>query len=101
MHDKVLALLGLAQRARFIASGNFQVEEAVAKRKAKLVLIAEDAAANTRDGLEKITYHYGIPAITYGTKETLGHSIGKEDRSCVAVLDEGFAAKIRDLTVTQ
>lgn len=101
MRDRILALLGIAQKARAIASGNFLVEQAVSKRTAKLVIIAEDASANTRDGLEKITYYYKVPVLTYGTKETLGHAIGQSERSCVALLDEGFAAKIRSQYMTE
>ena len=101
MHDKLLALLGIAQKARFLTAGVFLTEQAVAKGKARLVIIATDASANTRDGIEKIAYHYEVPVIYYGTKETLGHAIGKEERSCVAVLDEGFARKILAMTETK
>ena len=97
MRDRVLSLLGLAQKARAVVSGNFLVEQAVAKRTAKLIIIAGDAASNTRDGLEKITFHYKVPVLYYGTKETLGHALGHSERSCAAVLDEGFAKKLREL----
>ena len=101
MRDRILALIGIAQKARAVASGNFLTEQAVAKGSAKLVIIAEDASANTRDGLEKITFYYKVPVLTYGTKETLGHAIGQSERSCVAILDEGFAAKVRSLYTTE
>ena len=92
MRDRVLSLLGLAQKARALASGNFLVEQAVAKRTARLIIIAEDAASNTRDGLEKITFHYKVPVLYYGSKETLGHAIGKQERVTAAILSEGLAA---------
>ena len=95
MRDRILALLGIAQKARAVASGSFLTEQAVAKQTAKLVIIASDASANTRDSLEKITYYYKVPVLVYGTKETLGHAIGQSERSCVALLDAGFASKIR------
>ncbi len=97
MRDRVLSLLGLAQKARALASGNFLVEQAVAKRTARLIIIAVDAASNTRDGLEKITFHYKVPVLYYGSKETLGHALGQSERSCVAILDEGFAKKLKSL----
>lgn len=97
MNDRVLALLGIAKKARAVTSGNFLTEQAVSKGTAKLVIIADDAASNTRDGIEKITYHYQVPVLYYGTKETLGHAIGQNERSCVAVLDDGLANKLRQL----
>jgi len=44
--DKVLNLLGLAQRAGKLSSGDFIVEKAMKKKTPKLVLLAGDCAAN-------------------------------------------------------
>ena len=44
--DKVLNLLGLAQRAGKLCSGDFIVEKAMKKKTPKLVLLAGDCAAN-------------------------------------------------------
>ena len=68
MNDRVLALLGIAKKARAVTSGNFLTEQAVSKGTAKLVIIADDAASNTRDGIEKITYHYQGPVLYYGSQ---------------------------------
>ena len=76
MHDKLLALLGIAQKARFLTAGVFLTEQAVAKGKARLVIIATDASANTRDGIEKIAYHYEVPVIYYG--HSMGSFIARE-----------------------
>ena len=67
MNDRVLALLGIAKKARAVTSGNFLTEQAVSKGTAKLVIIADDAASNTRDGIEKITYHYQVPVLYSNT----------------------------------
>lgn len=94
MQDRVLQQLGLAARAGRIAAGGFSAEEAVKSRKARLVLIAEDAKANTvKKFTDKCTF-YKIPFRFYGTKEALGHAVGREERACVAVIDRGFAESI-------
>lgn len=94
MQDRVFSLLGLAAKAGKVAAGGFSAEEAVKSRKARLVLIAEDAQANTvKKFTDKCTF-YKIPFRFYGTKETLGHSVGRESRACVAVTDRGFADSI-------
>ena len=71
--------------------------EAIKEHKARLVIIASDASGNTRDNISNKTTFYKVPLCFYGTKETIGHAIGKADRSCVAVLDRGFADSIRKL----
>ena len=97
MQDRVLMQLGLAARAGRVAAGGFSAEEAVKSRKARLVLIAEDAKTNTaKKFTDKCTF-YKIPFRFYGTKEALGHAIGKGERSCIAVTDRGLADNIDKL----
>ena len=48
MNDKVISLLGLAERAGKIASGEFAAEKAVKIGKARLIIVAEDASDNTK-----------------------------------------------------
>lgn len=92
--DKVLSLLGLSARAGKIASGEFAAETAVKSGKAALVIVAEDASANTKKLFHDKCSFYEVPVFDYGTKETLGHAIGKELRASVAVLDNGLANAI-------
>lgn len=44
--DKILNLLGLAQRAGKVISGDFIVEKAMKRKEPKLVLLAGDCASN-------------------------------------------------------
>lgn len=93
--DKVLSMLGLAARSRNVASGGFATEEAVKRGKAYLVIIAEDASDNSKKKYGNMCEFYEVPCEIYSVKETLGHAIGKEERTCLAVTDEGFADSIR------
>ena len=92
--DRVLSLLGITQKAGKLVSGSFMCEDAVKNRKAKLVIIAEDAQKNTVGTIGNKCKYYNIPFRFYGTKEALGHAIGKGERSCVAVTDQGLANSI-------
>jgi ribosomal protein L7Ae-like RNA K-turn-binding protein len=92
---KVLNLLGLAQKAGLCASGTFMVEKSLANGKAKVVLIASDASANTRQKfLSKSTY-YGVPAYVAFDSDQIGHAIGKEFRVVLSVNQEGMAGAIK------
>ena len=92
--NKVLSMLGLAMRGRNLVSGEFQTEDAVKTGKAMLVNIAEDASANTKKLFHNKCSYYEVPVYEFGTKEELGHSIGKDFRSSVGVCDAGLADAI-------
>ena len=92
--NKVLSMLGLAMRGRNLVSGEFQTEDAVKTGKAMLVIIAEDASANTKKLFHNKCSYYEVPVYEFGTKEELGHSIGKDFRSSVGVCDAGLADAI-------
>lgn len=96
--QRVIHMLGLATKAGKTKSGTFLTEDAVRARKARLVLIAEDAEANTRKTLEDKCRSYHVPIAYAGTKEQLGQAMGKGIRSCAAILDPGFAQSISKLT---
>lgn len=93
--DKVLSMLGLAARSRNVVSGGFATEAAVKSGKARLVIIAEDASGNTRKKYDNMCNYYKVPCAVYGTKDVVGHSMGREERSVLAVTDEGFANSIQ------
>ena len=82
--DRILSMIGLATRAGAVTSGEFSVDKAIKAGKARLVIIADDASDRT---------------------ETLGHSMGKQFRASLAILDTGFAdsllKKCRELSDSQ
>jgi len=95
--DKILSLLGIARKAGAVVSGEFSTEKAVKEKRALLVLVAEDASDNTKKLFSDKCRFYGIPEKEYGTKETLGHALGEELRSSLAVCDRGLASAIEKL----
>lgn len=92
--SKVLSMMGLATKARKTASGEFSVEKAVKEGRAYLVVVAEDASDNTKKKFSNMCHFYQVPVYYYGEKAVLGHSMGKEQRSSMAFLDEGFAKSV-------
>ena len=92
--DKILSLLGLAMKAGKCASGGFQTDNAIKAGTAKLCIAAEDASERTVKQYRDACAFYHVPVVIYGTKDLLGHAMGQELRSGMAVLDEGFAEAI-------
>lgn len=93
--NKVLSLIGLATKAGKTASGEFLTEREVKSGKAALVIVAGDASENTKKKFRNMCDYYKVPIYFYEDKDTLGHAMGKQFRSSLAVLDEGFAKGIR------
>ena len=87
-------LLGLCAKSRNLVSGEFAAENAVKDGSAWLVIVATDASQNTKKLFHDKCSFYEVPYFEYGTKESLGHTIGKEMRASIAVLDENFAKAI-------
>ena len=88
---KVCSLIGLATRAGKTVSGEFSTEKAVKSFAAELVIVAEDASDNTKKLFTDKCSFYEVPCYVFGTKEQLGHAMGKELRASMAVKDPGFA----------
>lgn len=91
----ILNLLGLAQRARKIVSGETFVLEKIKSKEAKLVFVASDASLNTSRRIKDKAWFYEIDVIDSFTSEELSNSIGKALRKTIAVLDKGFAEKMK------
>ena len=90
----MLRLLGIAAKAGKLASGEFAAGQALKARKAWLTIVAEDASANTKKQFRDKCEHVHCPLLVISTKQELAHAIGKEERSCITVLDQGLAAAI-------
>ncbi len=91
MNKKVSGLLSMAAKAGKVASGGFMTEKALQTGQACLVIIAEDASANTREKYTNKSHYYDVPVTVCGDGEELGRLIGKESRMTLAILDKGFA----------
>ena len=92
--EKLKNLLGLAQRAGKLTSGNFSVKESINSGKVKLLILATDAAPNGVKEFEKISREKKLPIVRALTGETLGKCLGKNFRTVAAISDEGFAKSI-------
>ena len=95
MNEKKLSsLLGMAQKAGKIASGEFAVDKAVKSGKAKLILIAADISENTRKSYKDMSVYFKIPCYEVLSKQQLGLRIGKDRRAALAITDQGFTKAI-------
>lgn len=97
MKLKAMNILGLAQRAGKVVSGDFRVKDIIRKGKAKLLIVAEDSSERTLQELVSLCKYYNVPVIQWGSKQDLGAAIGKSIRVSVVVLEEQMSTKIKML----
>ena len=92
---RTMQLLSLSRKAGKVLSGEFQCEEGIRRQAARIVLVASDASGNTRKKFSDKCEFYHVPFFILDCgKAELGRAIGREQRSCVAVTDEGLAGII-------
>ncbi len=94
--DKAINMISLAMKAGALVSGEFACQQAIKGNSAFLCIVAQDASANTKKSFTNSCQFYGVKYIEYGTKESLGHAIGKEYRASIVVCDEHLSVSILD-----
>lgn len=92
--NKALRLLGLATRAGKIAFGTESVIDTINKKKAKLVIVAEDAAERTKKNIINKSQENNIPVRVYEKIDNLSRNIGKENKAVIAIKDGNFSNEI-------
>ena len=94
--DKGLNMISMAMKAGRIVSGEFACEKAIKEGLASLCIVATDASDNTKKSFSNSCEFYDVKYVEYGTKESLGHAIGKEYRASIVVCDENLSLSILD-----
>ncbi|HNT64589.1 MAG TPA: ribosomal L7Ae/L30e/S12e/Gadd45 family protein [bacterium] len=95
--EKLLSLIGLANRARRLAIGRQAVSAGLQHKEADLVLLAGDAPSRLGDQLaavDKVRLAFLPRSIT---KDVLGRILGRKPVAIIAVCDRHFADGILSL----
>ena len=93
--DKVLNLIGLAQKAGRLAVGEEPTGAAARARDARLILVAADAAENS---VRRVRHFADAGQCLWcrigADKDALGRAVGRSSCAMLAVMDIGFAEAI-------
>ena len=95
LNKDVANLIGLCTRARQVALGE-NVIESIRHKQASLVLYASDASDNTKKRILDKARFYGVEAIEVEDSTALSIAVGKSGRMSIAILNHGFAKKIKE-----
>lgn len=93
--QKISALLGFAQKAGKIVSGDEMVIAGIKKKQVFFVVLAKNASENACKEVLYYINKYQVPYLIWSDKEQLGYMIGKSPRMALGVTDKNFAAGIQ------
>ena len=97
-NNNYLNIVGIAFRAGQCSTGEETIVKDIQKSRAKLVLIANDVGPQTKKKLTDKCQSYGVPfVIVADDRDRLSNAIGKSHRVAIAILDDGFANKLKSL----
>jgi len=94
--DKVLKILGFANRARKLTLGMTATVAALKRGRLKLIILAEDCAENTRSKIDLHNRH-NLKILNYSNKENLGLFFGRGEVGIIGIQDQDFANSFKQL----
>ena len=94
IQNRVLGLLGISAKARKVDSGTDLVIELIEKNKAKLVIVAEDAADRTKENLIYKAKQNNVPIEIYGKIDDISKAIGKSNKAVICIKDKHLSEEI-------
>ncbi|MDR0859363.1 MAG: 50S ribosomal protein L7ae-like protein [Oscillospiraceae bacterium] len=96
-NDKFLTFLGLCKKAGALETGEERVALSQKKGKAKLILIASDAAENTRSKAAQIAEWGKLTVLDLPyTKEIIGGAVGTRACAILSVTTAAMAKAVRE-----
>src|SRR5699024_2536875 len=97
MKNRYLNMIGLAYRAGQCSIGEENIIKDIQKRRAHLILLANDIGMQTKKKLIDKCETYKVPYMIVDDRETLSQSIRKTNRVALALIEKGFVTKIQSL----
>ncbi|KJS87102.1 MAG: hypothetical protein JM58_05300 [Peptococcaceae bacterium BICA1-8] len=92
--DKVLSMLGLAQKAGKLVSGESAVKAVHKKGQIYLLILADDFGENRKKYWMHIATEDNIPVIVISSKLQLGVAVGLSPRALLGITDKQMAMAI-------
>ena len=92
--DKYYNFLGIVKRAGKLAAGYDPVKENL--KKAKLIILAEDASEKLKEKMLRRCTEHHIELICYGNSEQYGRALGMKNSVILAILDKNFSKALKN-----
>ena len=97
MVNKVYGLLGISAKAGKIIAGMDIVLENLAKKKVKLVIVAEDASEKTIKNIKYYCEKENVELLIFGNISENSKSIGKHNKAIIGIKSKSLSEEIEKL----
>lgn len=97
INNKVYGLLGLATKAGKIVFGTESCLDMIAKKKVKLIIVAEDSSERTINNFKEKCVQNNIDFYVFGKKEDISRAIGKTNKTVIGIKDKNLAGAIQKI----
>lgn len=94
MKRKIFSYLGFAKKSGNLVAGVNTCTFALAKKKVRLMILAEDISENSEKKIMKEIRKHGVSFVKYGSIDDLSHAVGTSGRSVFAICDDHFSEVI-------
>ncbi|MDD2430302.1 MAG: ribosomal L7Ae/L30e/S12e/Gadd45 family protein [Firmicutes bacterium] len=92
-----MSLLGIARKSGDLLIGSKASEEAILRRKAKLIILSEDAGNSTKRNFSHLAQKFQIEIMSFPSKESLGALIGFKEAAVIVLTNEDFVESVKKL----
>lgn len=89
--NRFIAMLGFAQKAGKLVTGDDTCEIYLKKRRIHLLILAGDSSENTKDRFRFLASKHQVTLLELSTKEELSQAVGKSNRAIIGVTDRKFS----------
>lgn len=96
-NDRILGLLGLANRAHKLSLGMTATQKAIARGHCRLLILATDIARNAEEKVGSEAKRHNVPVTSGGSKDDFGRIFGRREVAIIGVNDSGFAKSLSGL----
>lgn len=101
MNNKLKSMFSLCKKSGNMLSGDVQVSQAISGKKAKLLIIANNASDNTKKNFEDKAKYYKVEYFIFGDRDEMSQLIGLNNKTVFCIIDENFANKIKELILAE
>ncbi len=97
MNKQFKGMLSLSKKAGKLQTGEARVTDTIRNDKAFLVILSEDASANTEKKFSNMASFRNVPLLKIGDRYELGSLIGSKFAVVIAVTDQGLASSLIEI----
>jgi ribosomal protein L7Ae-like RNA K-turn-binding protein len=96
MNNRILSLLGLSCRAGKAVLGFMPTQAALAKNKVKLIIIARDLSAHTREKVERLSQQKNVPLFEVPDRQELSTALGRDNLAVIGITCKEMAKALKE-----